>query len=1335
METAALVAPVTALEFLHDTFLLTGEGPVLTVYSLKPHPKASASLSLLQHYRIHGVKPRSHAIDPAGTNSKKEHGLGSTTEAKFYDLAVFGGKAVRLVRLHVNLHDGDHLRFEILSPLMELQDWALDVCWLSGDKHSPLCVALAHNSALLLDVNTGTPLAQRSCLEGCLLYSSLLLVHESWANAVLVGGTVFNQLVIWKPGGGESYSECKALVERRLRGHSGVIFNISYLQENGWLASASDDRSVRVWGVGALGGPGGPCGDLNPACLRVLYGHQARVFSVRLSPGKVFSAGEDGACLVWDCAGGGKVIRTMKGHRAGGVRALAVSQGKGDEERWVATGGADGGVRLWRIKEREERNDNLDEAVTEKLTDLKFPEHSMPKGVCVVGEEGGNPSWSQSKVVVCTDQGMVYQYSNGQWVTVWKGTPDFQSYCVMETVSISVKDSTSKINVCAVGNLSGSVQVFSLSHPESGILLKGGSGKVHSLIWQEGEEGMCLLASAAEGLVYRWCIEVNQNENNSLAFSVNPLPPFVLPPCAKRWLLAAVCLQSRSHEVLWVCGDRRGSLLLFQEAGKVVQKKGDDAHADKGILTGTKSEEELHQEKLQPLSCLFGVHGKQGVTSVFEYQGLLYSTGRDGYVRVFRVQPTRPEKLEQSRKNDCEKTLENKEQLELEVLRVQRACKGMEWLERVLILEPETSEQEVRDECETLSETQHSFKGGDIQEREARFVIAGFFAVHFVVWDPVRQERLLTVPCGGGHRSWSLWPSHKRVWSGYGALVFIKHRAVLASQPPGKEQSWDSGTEGTGGWSLREGVHGKGIGCVCRLGRIEGSSSVLQTTVNMTEKKEVQRDQGFWEVVVTGGEDTCLTVMAVHPKTGNIKVLSVITDHISSVRTVAALTHTEGECVNLSKCHSALLFSAGGRAQMQCYRLLIGWDRQRLVPSCQVIQVASHRLDEQWERRRNRHKTVKMDPETRYMSIVVLDERADRVLVALACSDGAVRLFSVSEVKRQFDLLWESFHHQRCVLSVATCSLEDGKGNRYKLLFSAATDGKIAVWNLTEDSTSSDSSSSAPTPPSPCLEVPAHQSGINSLAVWVEKHGQADSSCLVTVASGGDDGQLKVSLIRVQYPEDGKTGGGRGFSQIAEPNFCAPTQFQPSDQLRLYLHTHSHIPLAHAAPLTAIKLLSPGLVVSTSSDQRVCLWKVCSAGISHRKTLCSHVADAAGLSVWEGQMIDMEEVDDKEHRTENQTGVETEDKTTQREVDVCLEAGESVETMSETGDRICKTSDEKGGETTNKTESGHAVKTEGSVNTQTGEKDCCERRRKSERTGWVLVCGQGLQLLRVRIHI
>ncbi|KAI3357251.1 hypothetical protein L3Q82_015700, partial [Scortum barcoo] len=183
---------------------LAGEGPVLTAYSLRPRPKACALLSVLQHYRIHGIRPTSLETVPAqssasGTYGEKKHGLNSTTEPNSYDLAVFGGKAVRLVRLHVDLQKEEHLCWESLGPLMELQDWVLDVRWLCGDKNSLLCVAVAHNSALLLDVITGNALVQSSCIEGCLLYSALLLVHKSWMDTVVVGGTVFNQLVLWKP--------------------------------------------------------------------------------------------------------------------------------------------------------------------------------------------------------------------------------------------------------------------------------------------------------------------------------------------------------------------------------------------------------------------------------------------------------------------------------------------------------------------------------------------------------------------------------------------------------------------------------------------------------------------------------------------------------------------------------------------------------------------------------------------------------------------------------------------------------------------------------------------------------------------------------------------------------------------------------------------------------------------------------------------------------------------------------------------------------------------------------------------------------------------------------
>ncbi|KAK7884616.1 hypothetical protein WMY93_027739 [Mugilogobius chulae] len=951
METRSLVAPVTALEFFQNQFLLSGEGPVLTVYRLYPSPKSCSSLSVLQHQRIHGIRQREDA---------------STTEQE----------------------------------KCELHDWILDVRWMSGESHPLLCIALAHNNALLLDTKTETILYQRSCSEGCLLYSALVLAHKSWSDTVLIGGTVFNQLVIWKPGSAVESLESKAPVECRLLGHTGVIFDISYLQIEGVLASASDDRSVRIW--------------QNPVCLHVLYGHQARVFSVRLLNSNVFSAGEDGACLMWHK---GQVIQSLKGHRAGGVRSLAISsenvqklfgearsRGRNEENLKdlkfpvdkIDNSELKNSGRYHRWHKRVKRRNGSKSNIEKNNTDLDTVGIGVPKVICTLDSE--NSTWSDCMFIVCSDKGVS--------IILCYGSSDHQNQ-------------RSVTHLCAVGNIVGSVQVFPITKPKSGICLVTGKGKIHSLIWQKGgvDEGAWLLVSGSDGLVYRWWIELKD-----LDLKVEERSTFELPNCAKRWLTAAVRVQM-GEDVAWVCGDRRGSLLLYQEKTQLPE---DQTECDTLNQSMTKDE---HMLKLSPVSTLFGVHGKQGVTSIFQHSGLYYSTGRDGCVRIFRLK-----------------------HYVLEVLRVQRACKGMEWLEKTL---PTKCARSSLCNCR-------------------------FSRQPFCRLDPVRQERLLSVLCGGGHRSWSLWTDEKEHWTGNGALVFIKQGAVLASERTLKEAS------GKLSWTLREGIHGRGIGCVHRLGCIFSQRNAC------------------WEIVATGGEDTSSTVLALNPKNGEMKVLAVLTDHISSVRALTAVVTQDADRTTLS----GLVVSAGGRAQMQCYRLLIGCDERRDAPSCQVIQVAAHRLDEQWERKRNRHKMVKMDPETRYMSIAVLKQTSDCVIVALACSDGAVRLFSVSEVNRHIDLLWESFYHQRCVLSVSTCCLRDTQGHRHKLLFSAATDGQIAVWDFTSFSSSNQN------PSLPIFTVPAHQSGVNSLDIYPM---QDNDSHLITVASGGDDGQLTVSQIKIQF--------------------------------------------------------------------------------------------------------------------------------------------------------------------------------------------------------------------------
>lgn len=922
---------------------MPGEGPILSIFCLQASPTQRASLSVLCNYRIHGIRPKlQNNDDPA-------------TVPELVEVVVFGGKAMRLINVrHCSLS------LEVAGPLLELQDWVLDVSWLRGEAKSLLGICLAHNSVLLLEPQSGNIVSLRSCVEVCLLYSALL-IGPNWETSVLVGGTVFNQLVLWRPGG--TKGDHQSQVERRLLGHSGVIFSLCYLQSSRWLASASDDRSVRVWDVGVLGTDGG-CGVESPTCLRVLYGHQARVFCVRLSPGCVFSAGEDGACLLWEWERNGRVGRTLKCHRSGGIRALAVSKGGG----WVATGGADGGIRAWRVLEGTRQEKQSKEG--DSQIDLGFSGRGCPKVVRSVGDHDA--------VLVCTDQGEVFLHQDESWQTVWVGGPEFQSYCAMEVAYFQFQDAS--LWICALGNLNGGVQVFAVHHPNSGVLLQAGQGKIHALQWVEGDH-LCLLASGAVGLAHRWMIEVEENESG-LSLRLEELKSFLLPPCAKRWLTAAV-RKPHGRESLWVCGDRRGSLLLYSE-----RELDGKSEVSKENSVGQNEEEQGVRRKgnrwpesaandtaapISPVSTLFGVHGKQGVTSVCEHQGLFYSTGRDGCVRILTVHRNT-----------------------LKVRRVHRASKGMEWLEKVLFLGSDISDmhevkerskqEDNKEEEKTITDRKpenrgHGRKendalneeaelkelirnkledGGSESIAEACFVMLGFHSIQFVLWDPLSREKLFSVVCGGGHRSWAyISPSHCQTLPsshslGQGTLIFIKQRAVMASR------SLTPTATQMRGHTLKEGLHGRGLSCICHLGTISRGGAASSEE---------------WEVLVTGGEDTTVTVLAVEPGHGTVKVLSVLADHISNVRTLTAVQRQPRQEVdsnsrkNASSSFSTLLFSAGGRAQLQCYRLLIGWDEQVNWPVCQVTQVAGHRLDEQWEKRRNRHKTVKMDPETRCVRV------------------------------------------------------------------------------------------------------------------------------------------------------------------------------------------------------------------------------------------------------------------------------------------------------------------------------------------------------------------------------
>lgn len=130
-----------------------------------------------------------------------------------------------------------------------LADWIVDVAWEGDASH--LVIALAHNTLLryqlpisthtgqntnTLDIHTpGRPIPNEKvvrvaeCTEKSVLYSGcIVMTAGTWESAVLLAGTVGQEVLVWGTGGEVNDNDNRIRPYHRLRGHQ--VSTVQYLQ-------------------------------------------------------------------------------------------------------------------------------------------------------------------------------------------------------------------------------------------------------------------------------------------------------------------------------------------------------------------------------------------------------------------------------------------------------------------------------------------------------------------------------------------------------------------------------------------------------------------------------------------------------------------------------------------------------------------------------------------------------------------------------------------------------------------------------------------------------------------------------------------------------------------------------------------------------------------------------------------------------------------------------------------------------------------------------------------------------------------------------------------------
>ncbi|CAO3623930.1 unnamed protein product [Cunninghamella blakesleeana] len=1161
---------VTSLCFHNKSTILVGHGPFLKIYNVI-NGKLLCSQEVLPNNCIHRI-----VLEPVINNSEN-------TELR--RIIVYGSKYVTLLEIKVNAETASINTLKYFGPFC---DWIMDIAWLKSDEnminYDQLAIAYAHNFVQVYNIATLLPsspltsiesfnmenqlIYQIQCQIRCILYSARFFgTHLS--NLVLASGTVFNQVHLWKIN--DKNEEGDGIVLREFIGHEGVIFGVRFSPDGSMLASVSDDRTIRIW---SLTNPN------QPPCIN--FGHTARVWDCDFVDEYIVSISEDATCRVWK---NGLITTTNSGNddnksntnnNDSTMDCLACWEGHTGKNIWslgistdhkiVATGGQDSGVRLWSLTSIKENNiDSEDDLLCMRLPE----EHrgDMVRNFVLVDNH---------TIMTSTDQGHLIKFNVSKESSSWNDEyhhNDLRGYSILKQSKCG--------RIIIAGSISGSLLFYSSRNEFQPFKIDVHNQKIFEIFIFGSQDPAIfyILSNGHKGDTYLHQIKIL--ETKEVIFKT--LYSLELPE-ERITLLSASLVETNG---ILICGSRESTLLIYQlpDFPNIQNEK----------------------IKVYPSIQLQKSHGKQCVSGITIKQNSLINNQDNKNNKNNNNDNDDAMDEDNVNESDDGDDDDHKKKERLSALdhfitfwTTGRDGCYVEYRLKItgLPIYP-TSIHETKTGVASHGDTliqrkdmvleivyRNKVTKGWLEGAiyiDNTLLLLGFYKKAFFVYNETKHFEMISVACGGAHRRWHFNTMDAKL--NHATFVFIRKEGLYAYIRDGTNT-----TNGFEDSTLQSNYHGREVRTIKYLDCTNDNQSSSNRPI----------------LFATSGEDTILRIHQYSPDQDSKYIThSTIRKHTSVIKSI-----------EWSYGNDILLFTAGGNEEFSCWKLETSPNKDvgPIVVNCLELATCPVVGDERIE--------------TRIMDIttVVIDRIAGLHLIGAVYSDAMIRIWLFNEKTRKFSLLVDGTWHAKCILQINHMIIKQNNGKDKILFFTSATDGRVAIWDISEELYTTLNNIDVemdPTKPAIKLTEPisyyqAHMSGVNNLEV-----NDYDDDTLLIV-SGGEDNAIAAALVSKM---NGKLIEG---SLIIKPD-------------------------AHASSVTGVNILSKNnhhnnhhkyRIASVSIDQRLNIWELkmeehIDNHQHHHSALQLRLVNATFLDVPDPSSLDTIDIDGSTHLAVTGIGIQS----------------------------------------------------------------------------------------------